>query len=186
MQNSEKSQTLVKLTAAVLLLIVAQSAKALPNELVGVWTVAGAGTSVEFKANGYYYTVDSPKPYSINLAGTKLTWGGVIYDRIDMTPGPDVVGVWLDPAADEEINLRSNGTYSIHFRLTKEDYFGSFTYDLANIAISELRAIVTTNGGLITFDPPYGVPSSGVYQINAAGDQLTVTWANGASTIYNK
>ena len=155
------------------------SRASLPQEIVGLWSVAGYAAQFRFQENGFYYVVGQPFPYQISADGQTLSYGDD-YQRTSLEPS-GLTGVWKNFDFGEELHFRTDGTYTSHWD-DGEEYFGRYTDQGNAISIEEMRAVVTVNGNDIDFDPPYSTSFSGSFTVNAT--ELAVVFDIGNTVIY--
>ena len=136
----------------------------IPPVLIGKWSLNGAISEIRSDDRFYEYQTFA---YSLTNAGNTLSWSGWTFSRLFGSTS-DIVGVWEGVTSPgEELNLRSNGTFTWQVYPGGE-YFGDYVYDPNNTTATtaEMRATISTSGSDMTFHPPYGLPINATWSVN--------------------
>ena len=143
----------------------------LDPRLVGLWSAQGR--TYEIRADGSYFVQES-LPFSLTSGGQRLDWGGMLFDRLSGDPA-EVSGHWLSTGQDEDVLMRTDGTYVWHVANSFPDALGEWAVAGNRIDSAELRASITTSGSEISFDAVFGGTSTGTYALGNGDQTLTVT-----------
>ena len=155
------------------------TAKSMPQELVGYWTIGNR--RFEFTNDAHYYVHDLDVPYELVESGSVLVVAGIRYVRLYGNP-TGLSGVWLlEDDSTEEWNLRNDGTYTYHW--SGYEYFGDYSSNGSTMNTREMRAVITESSGTIIFDPPYELAQSGQWSIS--GSKLSIVFPSG-TVIYTR
>lgn len=147
---------------------------ALDSRFTHVWTANGR--QYEFKPDGAYFVHES-LPFTLANNGTRLEWGPMTFDRLSGDPA-QVTGHWLSTDGDEDVLLRSDGTYSWHIIGEFPDALGTWAVSDNSINSAELRAYCSTSGDQITYDAVFSGSFVGVFAFSNGDKTLTITFDN--------
>ncbi len=119
-------------------------------DLFGTWQHVGSRRKFQIAPDSFYYILGDPTPYTVSA--TALDMDGWIFDRL-YGAGSDLLGVWVEPATNEEVNFRADGSFTWHDPIGF-DTFGTFqeskTPDL--LTMKEARAHLSEIGNQLVFD----------------------------------
>ena len=162
-----------------------------PVEMVGCWrnTSSGAG-DWEISANGNFYAVQRPIPYTISSNGLQFTWGPYLYDRIFGTPSSatpaGLVGGWQTSSGYiENLYLNADGSYRYHEPTVNSgpDLYGEYRATNSMLGTKELRAVIFVYGSELKFESVF----SGNYRYQWSISGIVMTWielSSGVTTEY--
>ncbi|MGJ8695809.1 MAG: hypothetical protein ACSHYF_05785 [Verrucomicrobiaceae bacterium] len=153
----------------------------LPPELIGFWKIPGNPFRYEIRDNDRYYVHNIDIPYQLLDGGMTFVHKGTRYNRVFGDPA-DLPGVWhLEDDPSEEWNLRADGTHTYHW--PGFVYSGEYTFDAHTISDSSIRALLSENAGILTFDPPYEPTVTAPWSLTEP--TLTIDFPSGTTT-YNR
>jgi len=131
-----------------------------PPDLLGNWkpiTQTDRYSPVHLANSGESFIYSAPQIYQ--LTSTKLTWFGIVFDRISGNSS-SIVGVWRDPITLEEMTLRADFSYLWYVPpengFPAESYTGFYKVQTNTLQTFEKRGTFTANSGQITFIYPEG------------------------------
>lgn len=151
------------------------------SRFVHVWTTNGR--QYEFKPDGSYF-VHENLPFALKNSGARLEWGPMMFDRLSGDP-TGIAGHWMSTAGDEDVLLRSDGTYVWHSVGEFPDALGTWSVADTNIASAELRANCSTNSNEITYDAVYSGSYVGDFVFSNGDKTLTIIF-DGAQVVFTR
>lgn len=152
------------------------------NALLGDWMYGT--TKYEIRNDGSYL-VHGINPYRLENGGARLVWGPMVFLRLS-GDSTQVAGHWLSDGLDEDVLLRTDGTYVWHTIGELDDAIGEWSTVGTNIESAELRATVATSGSDIEFDGFYSGTETGTYALSNGDQTLTITFASGLTVVYTR